>query len=84
MRPRAVDAVDAASMTLEAVRQRQLTHIEGEALDMSATTSTRRPIGKNGGWGWGGQDPTPIEAASLALWAATTSKRDPVRKGRVA
>lgn len=84
VRPRAVDAVDAASMTLEAVRQRQLTHIEGEALDMSATTSTRRPIGKNGGWGWGGQDPTPIEAASLALWAATTSKRDPVRKGRVA
>ena len=83
VRPRAADAIDAASMTLDAVRQRQLTHIEGPALDLSATTSTRRPIGKNGGWGWGGQDPTPIEAASLALWAARTSRRDPGRKGLI-
>lgn len=82
VRPRAADAIDAASMTLDAVRQRQLTHIEGPALDLSATTSTRRPIGKNGGWGWGGQDPTPIEAASLALWAARTNRRNPGRKGR--
>ena len=70
-------------MTLDAVRCRQLTHIEGPALDLSATTSTRRPIGRNGGWGWGGQDPTPIDAASLALWAARTSRRDPTRKGLI-
>lgn len=83
VRPRAAEAVDAASMTLDAVRCRQLTHIEGPALDLSATTSTRRPIGRNGGWGWGGQDPTPIDAASLALWAARTSRRNPTRKGLI-
>ena len=44
-------------------------------------TSVRRPIG--GGWGFGGDNSAPIEAASLALWGVKTSKRDPSRKMRI-
>lgn len=81
VRPRAADAVDAASMLLEAVRTGAFTHIGQPALDASALSSTRRPIGKNGGWGWGGPDPCAVEAAGLALWATRTCKRDPSRRG---
>jgi hypothetical protein len=47
----------------------------------SAITSTKRPI--SGGWGFGGEDSTPIEACALALWGAKNSKRDPNRKMRI-
>jgi hypothetical protein len=47
----------------------------------SAVTSTKRPI--SGGWGFGGEDPTPIEACALALWGCKNSKRDPSRKMRI-
>lgn len=79
VRPRASDAIAAASMMLDAVRERRVTHIEGPALDASATRSTRRKIGSAGGWGWGGDESAAMEAASLALWAVRTSKRDPER-----
>lgn len=79
VRPRAGDVVDAASMLLDAVRTGGLTHIDDPALAASATRSTRRPIGSRGGWGFGG-DSAPVEAASLALWAVRTTKRNPARK----
>jgi len=47
----------------------------------SAVTSIKRPIA--GGWGFGGDDPDPITAASLALWGAKTSKRDPNKRMRI-
>ncbi|MBQ1293099.1 MAG: hypothetical protein IIY21_03615, partial [Clostridiales bacterium] len=47
----------------------------------SAITSVKRPI--SGGWGFGGEDSTPIEACALALWGAKNSKRDPNRKMRI-
>lgn len=71
-------AVQAASLTLEAVRSRTLTHVADEALDASAETSHRRAIGKDGAWGWGG-DSAPVEAVGLAL-LALKSKRDPKRR----
>lgn len=83
VRPRAADVVTAAAMMLDAVCSRAVTHIEGPALDLSATSATRRAIGSNGGWGWGGDNAAPIEAASLALWAARTTKRRPGRKLRI-
>lgn len=79
VRPKAADVCTAAATMLEAVRSKQVTHIEGPALDASATRSSRRKIGSSGGWGWGGEDSAPMEAASLALWAARTCKRDPGR-----
>lgn len=84
VRPRSADAIDAASMLLDAIRTRRMTHIASPALDASALSATRRPIGRNGGWGWGGADSCAVEAASLALWATRTCKRNPDRKGGAA
>ena len=53
------------------------------ALDLSAATATRREIGRGGGWGFGGENSAPIEAAGLALLGLTTSKRNPKRKAKV-
>ena len=49
----------------------------------SAITSTRRKIGSSGGWGFGGENPIPIDACSLALWGAMNTKRNPERKQRI-
>ena len=82
LRPTADQAVTAANAIFEGVLTRAVTHVADESLALSATTSTRRPIGKAGGWGWGGENAAPIEAAGLALWALGASKRDPSRKGK--
>lgn len=84
LRPGAADVTTAAAMTLEAVRGGRLTHIEQDDLDRAATTCTRRAIGSAGGWSWGGEDAACMDAASLALWAAATTKRNPRRKGLAA
>ena len=73
-------AVTAASLVVEGVRSRTLTHIECPSLDESAKRSTRRAIGGQGAWGWGGPDAAPVEAAGLALLALSTSRRDPGRR----
>ena len=52
-----------------------------ESMNESALTATKRPI--RGGWGFGGDYSGPIEAAALAYWGASTSKRDPERKMRI-
>lgn len=83
VRPGAGDVIAAADMMLAAIRGGTMTHLDDPALNLSATTATRRAIGSRGGWGWGGDNSTPIEAASLALWGAKTSKRNPARKLRI-
>ena len=72
----------AASMLADEVNSETLTHIESPALDDSARKSLKRDIGRDG-WGFAdGPDSiaAPIESASLALWAARTTKRDPRRE----
>lgn len=72
----------AASMVRDELAAGTLTHIASPALDASARGCVRRAIGSNGGWGFGdgeGCRATPIESASLALWAARTTRRDPRR-----
>lgn len=82
IRPTGRDIVAAAGMLCNAVAERTVTWYAGqEALRDSAVTSTKRPI--SGGWGFGGENSVPIEAAALALWGAKTSKRDPSRKMRI-
>ena len=82
--PSAADVTAAASMLCDAVRERTLTwYRPQEMLRESATAATRRPIGRDGGWGFGGADPAPIEACALALWGLATSKRDPSVKGGI-
>lgn len=82
IRPSARDMVAAVGTLTNALNEQTVTWYFGqEALRESAITVTKRPIG--GGWGFGGEDSTPIEACALALWGAKNSKRDPNREMRI-
>ena len=82
IRPGTRDVIASVGMLTEAVRERSLTWFEGQPeLRDSALSAVKRPIG--GGWGFGGENPAPIEAAALALWGAKMSKRDPTRVMRI-
>ena len=82
IRPGAKDMIAAVSTLVDGVNEGTLTWYKPqEELRDSATTATKRPIG--GGWGFGGDDSTPIEACALALWGARNSKRNPDKKMRI-
>lgn len=82
IKPGAKDVIAAVSTLMDSLNEKTLTwYSEQEELRISAITSTKRPIG--GGWGFGGEDSTPIEACALALWGAKNSKRDPSKKMRI-
>lgn len=80
---RTSDAITADAMLVNAINDETLTHLADPALAESALGATRRPIGKGGGFGFGGECPERLDACALALWAARTTKRDPRRKGRI-
>lgn len=80
------EAIASSTRTLNAVREKQITHFGQPALDLAATNSQKRPIGQGGGWGWGpigDIDVTPIEAVSQAYWGAMTTKRNPGRRSKL-
>lgn len=82
IRPSARDVVAAVGTLTDAINERTVTWYKlQDALRESALTSIKRPIG--GGWGFGGENSTPIEACALAFWGAKTSKRNPDRKMRI-
>lgn len=82
IRPGVRDVIASVSMLTDALSEKTVTWYEfQDELNDSALSSVKRPIG--GGWGFGGENPAPIEAAALALWGAKTSKRDPDRKMRI-
>jgi len=82
IRPNAKEMVASVSLLNEELSEQTVTWFEKQdALRDSALTSIKRPIG--GGWGFGGEDSAPIEAAALALWGARNSKRDPSKKMRI-
>lgn len=82
IRPGMKDVIAAVSMLTDALSENKVTWFDGQdILNDSAITSIKRPIG--GGWGFGGDNPTPIEACSLALYGVKTCKRDPNRKMRI-
>ena len=82
IRPSGKDVCAAASTLLDALQEHSVTwyHKQPELRD-SAVSAIKRPI--SGGWGFGGENSAPIEAAALALWGARTSKRDPSRQMRI-
>ena len=82
--PSAAQVVSACTTLVDMVNEGtfEWSASQGDLRD-SAVTSTRRTIGSAGGWGFGGENPIPIEAASLALWGVLNSKRDPNRKQRI-
>lgn len=76
------DMVAAVSVLMDGLSEQSFTwYAPQEDLCESALTAIKRPIGK--GWGFGGENSAPIEAAALALWGAKTSKRDPSRRMRI-
>jgi hypothetical protein len=90
MIPSTKGCIDASSMFEQALYDEQVTHTNGEngeqnELTNSALTAIKRPMGRttDGGWIYGGEDSTPIEAVALALWANKTTKIDPTRKAIV-
>ena len=82
IRPNARDVVSAASTLTDMLTEKTVTwYRKQDALRESAVTSIKRPI--SGGWGFGGEESTPVEAAALALWGCKISKRNPGRKMRI-
>ena len=83
MRPGAADVANACSTLVAMVREHAVTHIDEPVLLDAATKTTKRAIGRSGGYGFASTDKgdaTVIEAAALALWGALHTKRDPTRK----
>lgn len=78
--PKSDEVVTAASGLVDAVANAAITHFDQPALNESALDADKRAIGTKGGWGFGGEDSTPVEAAALALWGVKTSRRNPRRK----
>ena len=82
VRPSAKDMIAATSTLTNALNEKAVTWFhQQEALNDSAVTSIKRPVG--GGWCFGGDNSAPIEAASLALWGVTNCKRDPNKRMRI-
>ena len=67
IRPSTKDMLAATGTLTNALTEQSVTWFhQQELLNDSAVTSTKRPLG--GGWGFGGENSIPIEAAALALW----------------
>ena len=82
IRPSARDVMAAAGTLMDSLNENTVTWYRGQdALRESALSSVKRPI--SGGWGFGGDNSAPIEAAALALWGAKTAKRDPNKVMRI-
>lgn len=82
IRPRAQDVISSTSLLADAVNERKVDwyHLQ-EDLDDSAKNSVKRPIG--GGFGFGGENASPIKACALAYWGVKNCKRDPTRKMKI-
>ena len=71
--------LQACAMTLEAVRGGSMTHLASEGQAVLDAAVSVCDTDKRGGWvsTVAGGDETPLEAVSLALWGARTTKRKP-------
>ena len=80
------DYFAANAMTLDALHAGTLTHPHGtdDVLSDAIAISDMKKRGTSGQWGWEATipdgDETPVEAFSVAHWAARTAKRKPGRK----
>ena len=82
--PRVKEVSTAAEMLEKGVSGRSVTWFDDgqggqDVLTAAALEAVRRPINKDGLWAFGGENSAPLEAASLALYGARTSRRDPRR-----
>ncbi len=82
IRPNVKEVIASVSTLMDALNEKTVTwYSKQKTLRQSAVSCIKRKIG--GGWGFGGDDSVPIEAAALALWGVKTSKRDPKKKMRI-
>lgn len=82
VRPTSREVIAAVSMLTDCLNENTVTwYKEQDDLRDSAITSAKRPIG--GGWGFGGENCSPIEACALALYGVKTTRRDPNRTMRI-
>ena len=74
--------VEAATDYRNRVGKHTLTHFKQPALTESAVSAVPRPIGRFGAWtfGDGAYKATAVSASALAVLAAVTTKRNPMRK----
>lgn len=79
IRPNTKDVIASVGMLTDAINEKTLSWYEKqEALRESAVTAIKRPIA--GGWGFGGENSTPIESCALAVFGVKTSKRVPGKR----
>ena len=84
VKPKATDMIAAVSYLIDELTEENVTwYKKQDQLRDSAITSIKRKIGNGGGWGFGGDDSTPIEACALALWGCYNSTRDPNRRMKI-
>ena len=88
MIPGTKGCVDASVMFEQALFQKELTHTNTDAgaqneLTQAALNAIKRPVGREGGWIYGGANSEPLEACTLALWANKTTRVDPTRRALV-
>ena len=86
VRPTATEVGGACGAFVSAINECKVTHFGQPQLTTSVTKCQKRKIGNRGGFGFESTreaDATLAEAAALAYWQVTVTKRDPARKGRV-
>ena len=84
IRPTVKELIAAVGTLTDALNEKTVTWYEKqEILRESAIMATKRKLGSAGGWGFGGDNSAPIEAAALALYGAKTSKRNPAKRMRI-
>lgn len=82
VKPKANDVINACTLLTNGVNEGTLTWYKPqETLNDSAVNAVKRPI--YGGWGFGGENSSLIEACALALWGAKNSRRVPGKKMRI-
>lgn len=83
--PTVGQVIDAHGMLLQLVRDGGVGHSGQPGLRAQVEVAGRREIGRAGGWGFrplvDGGSVTSLEAAVLAVWAASTTRRRPGRGG---
>lgn len=80
--------VDASVMFEQALYEKDITHTNTDDgaqddLTRAVLNAIKRPIGREGGWIYGGAASEPLEACTLAVWANKTTKIDPARRALV-
>lgn len=78
--PTTREVIAAHAMMDAAIREHTMTHLADEELAAEVRVARRRRIGTSGGFGWLAPDGATVaglDAATLAVWAARTTRRRP-------